>query len=451
MAVVRYENDWKMIIEGIYCSCGCRHMTPNQDIYVGEGLISRLPEYIARRGLGKNCVLACDDNTYQIAGKAAAEALSAAGYSVTLCNMHREGKFEPDERSVGEVLLSMTEKTELLIAVGSGSITDTVRVCAMRAGLPYCIVGTAPSMDGYTSVVAPLILRRVKIHRDAKPAELIVCDLAVLATAPLPMIASGVGDVLGKYIARAEWKISELVTGETYCPVCGDMVKDAVTTLMENIPDIAKKTPRGIKILIEALLVSGTTILMIGKTRAVAGVEHNIAHTWEMVQLLGGEIPPSHGAAVGAATCICLPVFKRFMSEDLSLVDTKERVKNAFTYDEYRAAMLKLYGNVAGEELICENPPERLSDAEMAERLERIKKNAVGIRAAIDELPSPESVVSAMKALGAPVTAAQLGIPERLEKLAMRYGVYYRARYSLFRLMEECGLADKYLGNCDSL
>lgn len=448
MAAVRYENDGRMIIEGIECSCGCKHMKPNQDIYVGEGLIERLPEYISRRGLGKNCVLACDDNTYPIAGKAAAEVLTAAGYHVTLCCMHREGRLEPDEHSVGEVLLSMTEKTELLIAVGSGSITDTVRVCAMRTGLPYCIVGTAPSMDGYTSVVAPLILRRVKIHRDAKPAELIVCDLSVLATAPLSMIASGVGDVLGKYIAIAEWKISELVTGETYCPVCGGMVKAAVTELMENIPDIANKTPRGIKILIEALLVSGTTILMIGKTRAVAGVEHNIAHSWEMVQLLAGEVPPSHGAAVGAATCICLPIFKRFLGEDLSKVDTAERVKNAFTYEQYRSAMLKLYGSIAGEELIIENPPERLTDAELAERIDRIKANEKGIRAAIEELPSAESVIAAMKALGAPVTAAELDVPETLEKLSIRYGVYYRARYSLFRLMEECGLADKYLGNC---
>jgi hypothetical protein len=46
-------------------------------------------------------------------------------------------------------------------------------------------------MDGYTSVVAPLILRGVKIHRAANCPEIIVCDLDILRTAPMPMVLSG--------------------------------------------------------------------------------------------------------------------------------------------------------------------------------------------------------------------------------------------------------------------
>ena len=103
---------------------------------------------------------------------------------------------EPDERACGEVLLTMQPETEFLISVGSGSITDTTRVVAVRTGKPFVCIGTAPSMDGYTSVVAPLILRGVKIHRAANCPEIIVCDLDILRTSPMPMVVSGIGDVL---------------------------------------------------------------------------------------------------------------------------------------------------------------------------------------------------------------------------------------------------------------
>ena len=61
MAVkVTYDADCKMLFEGLECDCPCEHSLPTQDIYVGEHLIPRVPEYIRRRGLGENCVLVCD-------------------------------------------------------------------------------------------------------------------------------------------------------------------------------------------------------------------------------------------------------------------------------------------------------------------------------------------------------------------------------------------------------
>lgn len=32
------------------------------------------------------------------------------------------------------------------------------------------------------------------------------------------LIASGVGDVLGKYIAKADWQLGQVINGEPCCP-----------------------------------------------------------------------------------------------------------------------------------------------------------------------------------------------------------------------------------------
>jgi glycerol dehydrogenase-like iron-containing ADH family enzyme len=60
--------------------------------------------------------------------------------------------------------------------------------------------------------------------------------------------------------------------------------------------------------LIEALLLAGVTIMIVGHTRAVASVEHNIAHYWEMMQLRHGNPPPAHGTSVGVATLLAWPL-----------------------------------------------------------------------------------------------------------------------------------------------
>jgi glycerol-1-phosphate dehydrogenase [NAD(P)+] len=84
----------------------------------------------------------------------------------------------------------------------------------------------------------------VKIHRAGVCPEIIVCDTDILRTAPLPMVCSGVGDVLGKYIARTDWMLGSIINGETYCDVCGEIVTDAVEKLLNNIPEIRSRSEK---------------------------------------------------------------------------------------------------------------------------------------------------------------------------------------------------------------
>ena len=81
---ISYDADSRMIFSGLSCSCSLEHATPRQDIYVGQRLIGKVPHFIRRRGLGTRCVLVCDNNTYEVAGRDVEAALCADGFSVTL-------------------------------------------------------------------------------------------------------------------------------------------------------------------------------------------------------------------------------------------------------------------------------------------------------------------------------------------------------------------------------
>ncbi len=442
---IGYDQDSRLLISGLQCGCPCEHHTPAQDIYVGTGLIPKLPQYIERKGLGTHCVLVCDKNTYQVAGRDVESTLKNAGFDVILCKILRDGDVDPDETSVGEVLLSIQPETEFLISVGSGTLTDTTRVNAERTRLPFVSVGTAPSMDGYTSVVAPLLLRGLKIHRQAVCPEIIVCDLDVLRTAPLSMVASGVGDVLGKYIAKADWKIGNIINDEPYCDVCGEIVTDAVNKLVDNAEEIANKTEEGIRILIEALLLAGITIMIVGHTRAVASVEHNVAHYWDMIQLMRGNQPPKHGSSVGVATLLVWPIFQRFAKEDLSMLDLEDIKARRITRQERVAWMLKTYGEEGGTTIMEENEGDFLTWEEQERRIKRAQERFGDIKAVIDELPDFHRIYNAMKVLNAHMTPEEEGIDTELLNVSMHCAKDYRTRYTLFKTIDECGLTEKYL------
>jgi glycerol-1-phosphate dehydrogenase [NAD(P)+] len=442
---IQYDESGKLLISGLDCGCPCEHSTPAQDIYVGKGLLSRLPEMIAQRGLGRKCVLVADTITYDVAGRGAQYALTEAGYEVILCVIRREGEMLPDERACGEVLLSIQPETEFLLSIGSGSVTDITRVNAKRIGLPFVCVGTAPSMDGYTSVISPLLLNGVKIHRAGVCPDIILCDLDILSTAPLHMVQAGVGDVLGKYIAVADWAISSLINGEPYCPVCGEIVLGAVGRLLANIEEIREKTEKGIRILIEALLLSGITIMIVGHTRAVASVEHNIAHYWEMMELLNGKKAPSHGSSVGVATLMVWPLFTRFAEEDLGALNLEAVREGRLSREEHVRWMIKAYGEAAGGAIMRDNPGDFLSWEEQLRRIEAAQAALQGLRDIIHALPPYQAILGAMRALGAPLTAADLGVSDSLRNLSMRCAKDYRTRYTLFKLIDECGLANEYM------
>lgn len=442
---VRYDADQRMVFEGLTCDCPCDHMSPKQDIYVGKDLIRQIPTYIKKRGLGTHCVLVADETTYRVAGQDVERALLSAGYAVELCVISRDGEMYPDETACGEVLLSIQPETEFLVSVGSGSITDTVRVNATRAKLPFVCVGTAPSMDGYTSVVAPLLFRKAKIHRAGVCPEIIVCDLDVLATAPLAMIASGVGDVLGKYIAKADWQISNIINDEPYCPTCGGIVLDAVNKLVDEAEEIRNKTEKGMRILIEALLLSGVTIMIIGNTRAVASIEHNVAHYWEMKQLMHGKKPPAHGSSVGVATLLVWPLFERFLHEDVTALSFDAIKARRISRQERERFMLDAYGQEAGQAIMRQNPEDFLPWEEQERRLKRVQARFDEIKQVIASLPPLARIEEAMRTLGAHMTPAEEGIDPALLSLSMRCGKDYRTRYTLLKTIDECGLLEEYL------
>ena len=291
------------------CACGKSHKVDIQAIRVGSGVIQELPGIL--RDLGASHIfLVADNYTYEAAGRQVEQLLDQAGLSYHKRVFQTETPLVPNEYALGSVLAAMTSQDDMLLAVGSGTLNDVTKYVSARTGVPYVIVATAPSMDGYASTVAPTILDGFKTTLPAVYPAAIVADVDILKDAPMPMLTAGFGDIIGKFTSLAEWRLSHQLNGEYYCPEVAGVIEAAVETCAANAQALAQREPQAIQAVTEALILSGLAMGMVGVSRPASGAEHQMAHYWEMDALRRGEEHPLHGNAVGVGTVLAASLYE---------------------------------------------------------------------------------------------------------------------------------------------
>jgi len=198
----------------IKCTCERGfHTAPVEVIEVCENATEKIADILKNY---KKIYLVADENTYKVAGKRAEELLAAQG---NLSHTYvLPGNTMATAERVGDVLIhagikqnpydinKFSDNPDYILAVGSGSVNDVCRMVSYRLGIPYGVLGTAPSMDGYASNGAAMILGGMKETVAAGLPRAIIADVDVLSQAPLEMIKAGFGDIIGKYSALCDWK-----------------------------------------------------------------------------------------------------------------------------------------------------------------------------------------------------------------------------------------------------
>lgn len=257
------------------------------------------------KGKAYNAVsIVADANTYDIAGKALASSIQALGITahITIIRPDRQGDVIADEASIIQLILDLkTSSSEAVVAVGSGTLHDIARFSSYTLAIPFISVPTAPSVDGFNSKGAPIILRGEKKTITTIGPDAIFADLDILTQAPAALVAAGFGDMLGKYTSLFDWKFGSITGGEPYSDVVAEMTRSALKQCVDHVDEIAKRSSEGIRLLTGALLESGFAMLLFGQSHPASGAEHHLSHYWEMEFLRLGSRQILHGAKVGAA------------------------------------------------------------------------------------------------------------------------------------------------------
>ncbi|MCX7599092.1 MAG: sn-glycerol-1-phosphate dehydrogenase, partial [Armatimonadetes bacterium] len=422
--------------------CGQRHRIPTEAVEIGHGAVSRLPSLVEGLFPSGPVLLVTDPNTYA-AGEVVAAILEGQRRTEVFVFPVVGDVLSPDEGAVAQVQAALLNGFTCAVAVGAGTINDIVKLAAARLSMPYGVVATAASMNGYTSCIAAIYSRGLKRAIPASPPAWVVGDVDILATAPRPMWAAGLADLQSRTVSFADYLTASWLAGEYYCPATAELLHLAGDVCREIAPRVAVGDPAVLPVLFGALILAGFAMTLAGSSAPASGGEHLIAHLWGMWQRLKGKHENLHGAQVGVATLITAALWEAL--SHLPRPDHRtigEMLARRPSLEEEHLAIRRTLGSLAPY-AIEEYNAKRMDDKALAVRLHRLAETWDEFWRRLRKHLRPASEIrSLLRQAGAPTTLKELGYPQQEARLALLGARYTRARYTVLDLAADLGVLD---------
>jgi len=427
------------------CRCGRTHVVQTQAVALGPGALSELPDLAERYFPPGPVLLIADVNTFAAAGERTLEMLRQVRQADALV-LGREGDDVPvgDESHVRGVEARLGEGYAAAVGVGSGTVNDLGKLAATRAGVPYGVVATAASMNGYTSAIAAIISGGLKRTLSATPAVWVLGDLDVVAAAPVDMTRAGLADLMSKPSSTADWRAAGLILDQYYCPFCAELAGEAEAACRARAADIGRAEPEAVGFLLAGLILSGLSMAMAGSSSPASGGEHLISHVWDMRRLAAGLPHALHGFQAGMGTLMTSALWQ--LLRDVPRPDAtriEEIVISRPSWEEEAELIHERLGPLAGPSLE-EYRAKRPDDDELWRRLRWLSEHWEDFwREETGLLRAPDEIRADFELAGIPTTVTRLGYSVEEARSAFGDARFIRSRFTVFDLATDLGVLDE--------
>ena len=283
------------------CVCGREHTLETKKVVVEYNALANFEQYMEDVGLaGKRRAVVYDTMVYQLTeGKHV-----KADQEIVL-----EAKGLHAEDTLIEEMMKQLDNPEVIVAFGAGTIMDFGRYPAYKLGIPFVAIPTLASSDGFTANICSAILNGQKKSTPMCAPILVVADLNIIKGAPARLVASGINDILAKYISLTDWRIAHLVAGEYFCPMVAELAEHALKLMREAADKYAATGVADHEAMTMAQMESGLTMQLLNHSRAASGAEHLMAHLVELHPPRFEKAEGIHGECVGVGTFECIKVY----------------------------------------------------------------------------------------------------------------------------------------------
>jgi glycerol-1-phosphate dehydrogenase [NAD(P)+] len=405
---------------------------PTRRVVIAPSLRGREAALISNLGLGSRLAIIADPATWQAMGARISGALAA---QFTMAPVILPERPHADMETVQRVRAA-TSVAEGLIAVGSGTINDLTKYAAYLDHKPYACFGTAPSMNGYTSVNAAIMEGGVKKSLSAAAARGVFLDVEVLCKAPKRMIAAGFGDSICRPTAQADWLLAHLLLDQPYRALPFDLLAEDETAMLAAPEGLQSGDPEAMTRLARTLVMSGFGMTICGGSYPASQGEHLIAHFLEM---RGDPAAASfHGEQIAVTTL----TMARIQGEALRM-EQPRLTPTPGTIGTF----LSFYGPDVGA--ICWQSFARkmLTGERLAEVNQRLARDWPEIRQAIRAVHRSATVLeSALRRAGAPTRPADLGLSDEAYAQAVLHAREIRDRSTFLDFAADTGALARILG-----
>lgn len=427
---------------------------------IGEGVIAQVAPLFAQSFPGaKHAIVVCDPRTRDVAGLLVEELLRGAGLAVSEYVIEPSGKtFHADYRyaeEVREAVKAVAEdqavwrKSEQVVpvAVGSGVVNDLAKRAAGELGVPYMVVATAASVDGYSSFGAALRSPEGAKQTYPCPApRAVLADLDVMRKAPDWMAASGFADLMAKVPAGADWILASELGAADWHAEAWQTVQGGLREAIGDPEGVAAKETRAMTRFVEGLMLGGFAMQDMQSSRPASGAEHMFSHLLEMRDhTFKGEIVP-HGIQVGVFTLFMSRVYERILAFDYGRLDVEACLKLWKPLEEQERIGAAVFAETKFPDLGVKSVRAKFIDREaMRRRLQDLKARWPQIRARLERqlLPSAE-IERRLRVVGAPATPEEIGSTREATLADAKKAIFMRDRYMALDFLAATGQLEAF-------
>lgn len=264
-------------------------------IITGSKAIYSIPSLLRELGYEKPTIFT-DSNLYNIIGKKLEESLIDEKFEVKV-HIVKDSRFQDIDEA--RSFISETH-SDVILAVGGGKVIDVSKYSSFLEKKRFISVPTAVSHDGIASPAVSLKDdENYPVSRFAKPPIAVVADLDIISKAPHRLIASGFGDIIGKFTSVRDAILARRIRGEYVGDYSLSLALMSAKMVSKNASLIASHNLEGMSILVEAAISCGVAMGIAGSSRPCSGSEHLFSHALDRVYPVKKSL---HGEQVGVGT-----------------------------------------------------------------------------------------------------------------------------------------------------
>ena len=398
-------------------------------VAIAKSLAGAEADLVRPLSLGRRLAVVSDPTTHAIMGARVERALKSLGeVTSVVLSEHPHADAATVDR-----LREATRSVDALIAVGSGTINDLCKYASACDRKPYVVFGTAPSMNGYTSLNAAITVNGHKKSLAAQAPLGAFLDLSILAAAPVRMIRSGLGDSLCRSTAQADWLLSHLLLDLPYRTMPFALLAEDEPALFASAGPLVNGDLGAMEKLVRTLLLSGFGTAICGNSLPASQGEHLISHYGDMLPDPGRPFS-FHGEQIGVTTLTMARLQGRLLDGPPPTVVADTSAESDF---------ISRFGAVLGPSCWKDFTQKRLTENAAEAINQKIAARWSDIRAAIDAISLRANMLAlVLKEANARRSPEDLGWPRPSYEDAVRHARKIRNRYTFLDLAADAGVLE---------
>lgn len=365
-------------------------------------------------------------------------------FDVTRVVLGDEAHLYADDEALDAATAALVD-ADGVVSVGSGTISDIAKVASHRVGnIPFVLVQTAASVDGYTDNVSVVLRAGAKRTIDSRWPDVVLADTEVIASAPTRLNTSGFGELLSLFTAPADWWLaSQVGTDMSFHSTPRDLLLTFAGNPREWGAGIGDGNSEAVNQLTKVLAIRGIGTGIAGSTACLSGMEHLISHMLDMHAASHHQAMGLHGEQVGVASVVGATAWQYLLDNIRAGRPVEPRMDGATLESTVAAVFAECDPSGAlGAECWSDFSKKRIAWQSASQAVADVVADAAVLERSLGAmLPDPRDLAEGLALAGATVRFGDLDdwVTADVWRWAVKNCLFMRNRVTIVDLLAELG------------